>query len=64
MGFIAMLVFIAISIVMILSGVVKMPDAQGREQGYSLAVTHVPPAQVSANVVRFHTTEAPPPYVL
>ena len=63
MGFIAMLVFIAISVVMVLSGVVKMPDAQGQHQNYRTVFTHAPPTQVSANVVHFHPADPPPPYV-
>ena len=63
MGFIVMLIFIAIALVMILSGMIKMPDARGQEQHYSSVFTRVPPTQVSANVVHFYPTEAPPPYV-
>ena len=64
MGFIAMLVFIAISAVMILSGMIKMPDAQGQQQRYRTVTTHAPTtAQVSANVVLFPPADPPPPYV-
>ena len=63
MGFTAMTIFIALSIVMTLSGVVKMPDTQRQQRAYSSPTNRVPPTQVPTNVVHFHPADAPPPYM-